>query len=82
VVDDDGRRGSLLGVEQLLEHSPQLMTSLLAESPGNLVLEVLDGGQTGFDEEGLHAGVEVDGFTGPAGIIRAFESSKLSTSAS
>jgi hypothetical protein len=41
VVDDQGRRGSLVGVEQLLKHSPQLMMSLLAESPGDLVLEIL-----------------------------------------
>jgi hypothetical protein len=49
VVDDKGRRGSLLSVEQLLEHSPERMMSLLAESPGDLVLEVLDGGPTGCD---------------------------------
>jgi hypothetical protein len=49
VVDDEGRRGSPLGLEQRLEHSPELMMSLLAESPGGLVLEVLDGGPTGFD---------------------------------
>jgi hypothetical protein len=40
VVDDEDRHGSLLGVEQLLEHSPELMMSLLAESPGDLILEV------------------------------------------
>jgi len=47
VVDDECRRGSLLGVEQLLEHSPELMMSPLPESLGDLVLEVFDGRRCG-----------------------------------
>jgi hypothetical protein len=39
VVDDQSRRGSLLGVEQLLEHSPELMMFPLPKSLGALVLE-------------------------------------------
>jgi hypothetical protein len=40
----------LLSVEQLLEHSSELVMSPLAESLGDLGLEVFDGGPTGFDE--------------------------------
>ena len=47
MVDDECRRGSLLGVEQLLEHSPELMMSPLPESLGDLVLEVFDGRRCG-----------------------------------
>jgi hypothetical protein len=36
--------------------------SLLAESPGDLVLEVLDGGQTGFDA-GFAGSSEFSGVT-------------------
>ena len=43
------RTRPLLVVEEPLEHSPELMMSPLAESPGDLVLEVLDGGPAGFD---------------------------------
>jgi len=49
VVDDECRRGSLLGVEQLLEHSPELMMSPLPESLGDLVLEVFDGRRAEYE---------------------------------
>lgn len=48
-VEHTRRAVVLLGVEQLLEHSPELMMSPLAESPGDLILEVFDGGPTSFD---------------------------------
>lgn len=41
MVDDESWRGSLLGVEQLLEHSPELLMFPLPKSPGDLALEVL-----------------------------------------
>ena len=40
MVDDESRRGSLLVVEQLLEHSPKLMMFPLPKSLGDLILEV------------------------------------------
>ena len=49
-VGPTGRTVVLLGLEQLLEHSPELIVSPLAESPGDLVLEILDGGSAGFAE--------------------------------
>jgi hypothetical protein len=47
-VDGESRRGSLLGVEQLLEHSPELRISL-PESLGDLVLEVFDGDDAEYE---------------------------------
>jgi hypothetical protein len=40
VVDDESWRGSLLGVEQLFEDSPELMMFPLPKSLGDLVHEV------------------------------------------
>jgi hypothetical protein len=47
VVDDESRRGSPLGVERLLEHSPELTMFPLPKSLGDLVLEVFDGRRCG-----------------------------------